>query len=236
MQNVRLAIRRLIKTPFVTTVAIISLALGIGANAAIFSLFNQILLRAAAGAAARAARQPRRAGPEAGLAVVQPGRGLRRGLQLSDVPRPRARADRRSPASPRTSRSARTSPSRARRLNADGMLVSGSYFPVLGDPAGARPAARPRRRQDGRRRVRRRARLRLLAHAPRREPGRDRPAAGRQRPVDDDRRRRAARLRGHHARHEPAVYVPITMRGLLDSRLRRGSRTGGTTGCISSPA
>src|SRR5215472_3513042 len=39
------ALRTLFKTPFVTTVAIVSLALGIGATAAIFSLFNQMLLR-----------------------------------------------------------------------------------------------------------------------------------------------------------------------------------------------
>jgi predicted permease len=41
----KLAFRRLFKAPFVTSVAILSLALGIGANAAIFSLFNQMLLR-----------------------------------------------------------------------------------------------------------------------------------------------------------------------------------------------
>ena len=45
MSNVRLAVRTLFKTPFVTAVAVLSLALGIGANAAIFSLFDQILLR-----------------------------------------------------------------------------------------------------------------------------------------------------------------------------------------------
>jgi hypothetical protein len=45
MRNVKLALRMLLKTPFVTTVAVLSLALGIGANAAIFSLFDQILLR-----------------------------------------------------------------------------------------------------------------------------------------------------------------------------------------------
>ncbi len=45
MSSARLAFRTLFKTPFVTTVAIISLALGIGANAAMFSLFHQILLR-----------------------------------------------------------------------------------------------------------------------------------------------------------------------------------------------
>ena len=45
MINLRLAFRLLWKTPFVTIVAIASLALGIGANAAIFSVFNQFLLR-----------------------------------------------------------------------------------------------------------------------------------------------------------------------------------------------
>ena len=45
MATIRFALRTLFKTPFVTTVAIVSLALGIGANAAIFSLFNQLLLR-----------------------------------------------------------------------------------------------------------------------------------------------------------------------------------------------
>jgi predicted permease len=39
------AFRTLFKTPFVTAVAIISLALGIGANAAIFSIFEQMLIR-----------------------------------------------------------------------------------------------------------------------------------------------------------------------------------------------
>ena len=45
MFNPKLAIRALFRTPFVTVVAILSLGLGIGANAAIFSVFNQILLR-----------------------------------------------------------------------------------------------------------------------------------------------------------------------------------------------
>jgi predicted permease len=54
MRNLKLAFRTLFKTPFVTIVAILSLALGIGANAAIYSLFDQML------------RKP--------LPVVEPGR------------------------------------------------------------------------------------------------------------------------------------------------------------------
>jgi predicted permease len=45
MVNLKLALRTLFKAPFVTAVAIVSLALGIGANAAIFSFFNEMLLR-----------------------------------------------------------------------------------------------------------------------------------------------------------------------------------------------
>ena len=45
MRDLRIAFRVLRKTPFVSAIAIASLALGIGANAAIFSLFEQTLLR-----------------------------------------------------------------------------------------------------------------------------------------------------------------------------------------------
>src|SRR6476469_2483767 len=48
MRSLRFAFRTLFKTPFVTVIAIVSLALGIGANAAIFSCFNQMLLQALA--------------------------------------------------------------------------------------------------------------------------------------------------------------------------------------------
>jgi predicted permease len=45
MRTIRFAFRTLFRQPFVTTIAIISLAFGIGANSAIFSLFDQMLLR-----------------------------------------------------------------------------------------------------------------------------------------------------------------------------------------------
>jgi predicted permease len=45
MVSPRLALRTLTRTPFVTLVTVLSLALGIGANSAIFSFFDQILLR-----------------------------------------------------------------------------------------------------------------------------------------------------------------------------------------------
>src|SRR5262245_18130758 len=44
MASIKFALRTLFKTPFVTVIAILSLALGIGANAAMFSTFHQMLL------------------------------------------------------------------------------------------------------------------------------------------------------------------------------------------------
>jgi putative ABC transport system permease protein len=45
MQDLRDAFRALCATPIVTTVAVLSLALGIGANTAIFSIFDSLMLR-----------------------------------------------------------------------------------------------------------------------------------------------------------------------------------------------
>ncbi len=46
MRDLRLAFRTLLRTPFVTSIAVLSLALGIGANAAIYSTFHRMLLSA----------------------------------------------------------------------------------------------------------------------------------------------------------------------------------------------
>src|SRR5262245_10873840 len=45
MQSLKFALRTLWRTPFITAIAALSLGLGIGANAAIFSIFDQLLLR-----------------------------------------------------------------------------------------------------------------------------------------------------------------------------------------------
>src|SRR5215468_12368146 len=45
LSDLRLAVRNLLRSPLFTIVAVSSLALGIGANAAIFTLIDQLLLR-----------------------------------------------------------------------------------------------------------------------------------------------------------------------------------------------
>ena len=48
MRSLRFAVRTLFRTPFVTAIAIVSLGLGIGATAGIFSVFHQVLLQSLA--------------------------------------------------------------------------------------------------------------------------------------------------------------------------------------------
>ena len=88
MTNLKLAFRRLFKAPFVTSVAILSLALGIGANAAIFSLFNQMLLRPLPVPAPHELVNLPAPGPKPGSQSCNQAGDCDARLQLPDVPRP----------------------------------------------------------------------------------------------------------------------------------------------------
>jgi putative ABC transport system permease protein len=64
--DLRLAVRALRATPIVSLVAILSLALGIGANTAIFSIVNSLLVRSL----------PVREPPQLALITSDPARGI----------------------------------------------------------------------------------------------------------------------------------------------------------------
>jgi len=131
MVNLKFALRTLFKTPFVTIVAIVSLALGIGANAAIFSLFNQLLLEPLD------VPQPARLvnlaapGPKPGSTSCNqagPCDSVFSYPMFRDLERIQT---------PFTGLAAHVSfganlAARGQTENGEGLLVSGSYFPVLG--------------------------------------------------------------------------------------------------------
>jgi len=131
MLNLKFALRTLFKAPFVTIVAIVSLALGIGANAAIFSLFNQLLLRPLPV-------------PEAGrlvnLAAPGPKAGSTSCSQIGDCEAvfsyPMFR-DLERVQTPFTAIAAHVTfganlAAPGQTQNGEGLLVSGRYFPLLG--------------------------------------------------------------------------------------------------------
>jgi predicted permease len=131
MSNLRLALRTLFKTPFVTAVAILSLALGIGANSAIFSLFNQILLRPLPVAAPAELVNLSAPGPKPGSNSCGQAGGCETVFSypmFRDLERVQTVF---------TGIAAHNAISvnlayEGRTLSAGAMLVSGSYFPVLG--------------------------------------------------------------------------------------------------------
>jgi len=131
MKSLQFAFRSLLRSPFVTIVAILSLGLGIGANAAIFSMFDQMLLRS--------------------LPVPDPGRlvnlaapGPKPGSQSSNnagrmesiFSYPMFRDLEKAQTVFTGIAAHRTFGAnlsyRKQTLNGDGMFVSGSYFQVLG--------------------------------------------------------------------------------------------------------
>jgi predicted permease len=131
MRNVRLAVRTLSKTPFITAVAVLSLALGIGANAAIFSIFEQVVRRPLPVAEPRQLVNFASPGPKQGMVSCnQAGPcdeifsyGMYRDLERAATPLAGIAAHR---------LFGTNVAFQGETVNGEGMLVSGSYFPLLG--------------------------------------------------------------------------------------------------------
>ncbi len=133
MLTIRLphAVRALLRTPLVSVVAILSLALGIGANAAIFSLFDEMLLRPLPVAHPEQLVNLGAPGPKPGSnSCGQAGDcdavfsyPMIRDLQRTQTPFTGIAAHRSFGVNLAY---------RGQTLNGSGVLVTGSYFPVLG--------------------------------------------------------------------------------------------------------
>jgi len=131
MPNIRLALRTLFKSPFITLVAILSLALGIGANSAIFSLFDQMILRPLPVPQPQALVNLKTPGPKPGSNSCSQAGGcdevfsypMFRDLERVQDSFTGLAAHRNFGGSVGY---------QGTSLAADGLLVSGSYFPTLG--------------------------------------------------------------------------------------------------------
>jgi len=131
MRNITLAGRMLLKTPFVTAIAVLSLALGIGGNAAIFSMFDQLLRRPLPVSAPNRLVNLEAPGPKPGSTTCNQGGGCEavfsypmfRDLEKSQTVFTGIVAHRQTG----VTLSVRNEP-----MTGTGTLVSGSYFPVLG--------------------------------------------------------------------------------------------------------
>jgi len=131
MTRLKLVFRTLAKSPFVTAVAVVSLALGIGANAAIFSLFDQMLL------SALPVREPDRL---VNLGAPGPKPGSQSCNQAGDCDQvfsyPMFRDLERAETGFSGVAAHRVFGANlayeGQTISSQGMLVSGSYFPVLG--------------------------------------------------------------------------------------------------------
>ena len=131
MKSIHFALRSLFRSPFVTAVAIVSLGLGIGANTAIYSLFDQMLLRALpvqdparlVNLAAPGPKPGSQSSTNAGRSENVFSYPMFRDLEKAQTVFTGMAAHR--------SFGANLS-YRKQTLNGDGMFVSGSYFQVLG--------------------------------------------------------------------------------------------------------
>ena len=131
MANIRFGFRMLFKTPLVTSVAIVSLALGIGSNAAIFSVFSQVLLRPLPVVAPERLVNLEAPGPKPGPASCNSAGGcdevfsypMFRDLEREQTVFSHLAAHRAFAVNVAYGQ---------RTVNGQGVQVSGSYFPALG--------------------------------------------------------------------------------------------------------
>jgi len=131
MKSLQFALRSLFRSPFVTVVAIVSLGLGIGANAAIFSMFDQMLLRSLpvpdpgrlVNLAAPGPKPGSQSSNNAGRTESVFSYPMFRDLEKAQTVFTGIAAHRTFGANLSY---------RKQTLNGDGMFVSGSYFQVLG--------------------------------------------------------------------------------------------------------
>jgi predicted permease len=131
MINLKLVFRTLFRAPFVTIVAIVSLALGIGVNAAIFSAFDRILLQSLPVSDPARLVNLASPGPKQGSTSCGGAGGCD---EVFSYPMFR---DLEKQQTPFTGIAAHVEfgvnlAFAGQTLNAEGHLVSGSYFPVLG--------------------------------------------------------------------------------------------------------
>jgi predicted permease len=219
MSQLRFAFRTLFRTPFVSAVAVLSLGLGIGANAAIFSLFDQLMLRR--------------------LPVTAPGQ-----LVNLSVPGPKAGSTSCSQAGPcedvlsypmfrdlEREQTVFTGLAAHRSFDANlaqggettngtGMLVSGSYFPVLGIAPELGRLLGP-----GDDRVVGESRVVVLNHEYwRRQFGERRTVEGETLIVNGQAMTiigvAPAGFNGTTLGERPDIYLPITMRGVVETYFR----------------
>jgi putative ABC transport system permease protein len=131
MLNVRFALRMLLKSPFLTAIAVASLGLGIGANAAIFSLFNQFLLRPLPVADPRTLVNLSAPGPKPGSQSCNDA-GDCDGVFSYPMFRDLERAQTVFTGIAAHRLFGANLAYKGQTLSGEGMLVSGSYFPLLG--------------------------------------------------------------------------------------------------------
>jgi putative ABC transport system permease protein len=128
LHDFRLAVRVLRATPIVTVAAVLSLALGIGANTAIFSLINGLLLRALP------VKEPQRLATISSAAASNLGFKAGLGWNYAMWERFRARATAFDGACTWSVQRINLAPG-GETQPADGIVASGDFFTTLGVPA-----------------------------------------------------------------------------------------------------